>query len=85
MASATGDSPSRQKVGSVVFPEAAFGAPDTTANIPFLSRLAAVRWAFRWVASIMCAPAFEYSDCWVEDARLVVLNACDAADRPRRR
>ena len=25
--------------------------------------------------------AFEYSDCWVEDARLVVLNARDASDR----
>lgn len=25
--------------------------------------------------------AFEYSDCWVDDARLVVLNAMDAADR----
>jgi glycerol-3-phosphate dehydrogenase len=25
--------------------------------------------------------AFEYSDCWVEDARLVVLNARDAADK----
>ena len=25
--------------------------------------------------------AFEYSDCWVEDARLVVLNAADAAQR----
>ena len=25
--------------------------------------------------------AFEYSDCWVDDARLVVLNATDAADR----
>ena len=24
---------------------------------------------------------FEYSDCWVQDARLVVLNACDARDR----
>jgi glycerol-3-phosphate dehydrogenase len=24
---------------------------------------------------------FEYSDCWVEDSRLVVLNACDAAAR----
>ncbi|MEM6651461.1 MAG: glycerol-3-phosphate dehydrogenase [Pseudomonadota bacterium] len=24
---------------------------------------------------------FEYSDCWVDDARLVVLNAMDAADR----
>jgi glycerol-3-phosphate dehydrogenase len=24
---------------------------------------------------------FEYSDCWVEDARLVILNARDAADR----
>ncbi|MGG2324801.1 FAD-dependent oxidoreductase, partial [Salmonella enterica] len=24
---------------------------------------------------------FEYSDCWVEDARLVVLNAMDAAAR----
>ena len=29
------------------------GAPDTAGNIPFLSRLAAVRWAFRWVASII--------------------------------
>ncbi len=34
--------------------------------------------------------AFEYSDCWVEDSRLVVLNARDAADlgadiRPRTR
>ena len=28
---------------------------------------------FRW--------AFEYSDCWVEDSRLVVLNARDAAER----
>lgn len=27
------------------------------------------------------ARAFEYSDCWVEDARLVVLNAMDAAVR----
>ncbi len=26
-------------------------------------------------------PGFEYSDCWVDDARLVVLNARDAADR----
>ena len=24
---------------------------------------------------------FEYSDCWVDDARLVVLNALDAAER----
>ena len=27
------------------------------------------------------ARAFEYSDCWVDDARLVVLNAVDAASR----
>jgi glycerol-3-phosphate dehydrogenase len=27
------------------------------------------------------AKAFEYSDCWVDDARLVILNARDAADR----
>ncbi len=27
------------------------------------------------------ARAFEYSDCWVDDARLVVLNAVDAAER----
>jgi len=26
---------------------------------------------------------FEYSDCWVEDARLVVLNAMDARERAR--
>ena len=24
---------------------------------------------------------FEYSDCWADDARLVVLNALDAAER----
>ncbi len=29
----------------------------------------------------MFSKAFEYSDCWVNDARLVVLNARDAADR----
>ncbi len=29
----------------------------------------------------MFLKAFEYSDCWVNDARLVVLNARDAADR----
>jgi glycerol-3-phosphate dehydrogenase len=28
--------------------------------------------------------AFEYSDCWVDDARLVVLNAVDAANRGAR-
>jgi len=33
--------------------QAALGAPDTTGNSPFLSRLAAVRWAFRCVASII--------------------------------
>ena len=33
--------------------QAAFGAPDTARNSPFCSRLAAVRWAFRWVASII--------------------------------
>jgi glycerol-3-phosphate dehydrogenase len=27
------------------------------------------------------ADAFEYSDCWIDDARLVALNAQDAADR----
>ncbi len=30
------------------------------------------------------AHAYEYSDCWVQDARLVVLNARDAADRGAR-
>ncbi len=38
--------------------QAAFRAPDTTGNIPFLRRLAAVRWAFRWVASIMIRSGF---------------------------
>ncbi len=33
--------------------QSAFGSPDTTGNIPFLGRLAAVRCAFRCVASIM--------------------------------
>ena len=31
----------------------AFGASDTSGNSPFLSRLAAVRCAFKWVASII--------------------------------
>ena len=31
------------------------------------------------------ANGFEYSDCWVDDARLVVLNALDAARARRRR
>jgi glycerol-3-phosphate dehydrogenase len=30
------------------------------------------------------ADGFEYSDCWVEDSRLVVLNAMDAAERGAR-
>jgi len=34
------------------------GALDTAGNIPFLSRLAAVRWAFRCVASIMMRSGF---------------------------
>ena len=33
--------------------QAAFGSADTSGNSPFLSRLAAVRWALRWVASII--------------------------------
>jgi hypothetical protein len=33
--------------------QAPFGASDTSGNIPFFKRLAAVRWAFRWVASII--------------------------------
>ena len=32
--------------------QAAFGTSNTARNIPFLSRLAVVRWALRWVASI---------------------------------
>src|SRR5690606_37661994 len=36
----------------------ALGSPDTTGNIPFLSRLAAVRCAFRCVASIMMRSGF---------------------------
>ena len=33
--------------------QAAFGAPDTSGNRPFFKRLAAVRCAFKWVASII--------------------------------
>jgi len=33
----------------------AFGASDTSGKSPPFNRLAAVRWAFRWVASIMIA------------------------------
>src|SRR5690606_19642314 len=38
--------------------QSALGSPDTTGNIPFLSRLAAVRCAFRCVASIMIRSGF---------------------------
>src|SRR5450631_754847 len=33
--------------------QATLGAADTSGNRPFFKRLAAVRWAFRWVASII--------------------------------
>lgn len=33
--------------------QAAFGSSDTAGKSPFFSRLAAVRWAFKWVASII--------------------------------
>ena len=36
--------------------QAALGASDTSGNSPFLIRLAAERWALRWVASIMTGP-----------------------------
>ena len=39
--------------GSGLGVQAAFGAPDTSGNRPFFKRLAAVRCAFRCVASIM--------------------------------
>ena len=32
--------------------QSALGAPDTSGNIPFPGRLAAVRCAFKWVAAI---------------------------------
>src|SRR5450830_1087377 len=33
--------------------QAAFRTPDTSGNSPFFRRLAAVRWAFKWVVSII--------------------------------
>jgi glycerol-3-phosphate dehydrogenase len=36
---------------------------------------------FRQGLKALFKRGFEYSDCWVDDARLVVLNACDAAAR----
>ena len=33
--------------------QATFGGSDTVRNAPFLRRLAAVLWAFRWVVSII--------------------------------
>jgi glycerol-3-phosphate dehydrogenase len=44
----------------------------------------ACRWRHarrRAAAGPVRARAFEYSDCWVEDSRLVVLNARDAEAR----
>jgi hypothetical protein len=38
--------------------QSTFGSPDTTGNIPFFSRLAAVRCALRCVASIMIRSGF---------------------------
>jgi len=45
-----------------------FGSLDTTGNIPFLRRLAAVRWAFRRVASIMMRSASALRQRAGEDA-----------------
>jgi hypothetical protein len=39
--------------------QAAFGAPNAAGNSPFFKRLAAVRCAFRWVASIMSRSGFD--------------------------
>jgi len=36
---------------------------------------------FKGILEERLKKGFEYSDCWVEDARLVVLNAVDAANR----
>ena len=36
---------------------------------------------FKGILENRLSKGFEYSDCWVEDARLVVLNAVDAANR----
>ncbi len=36
---------------------------------------------FKGILEDRLSKGFEYSDCWVEDARLVVLNAVDAANR----
>jgi hypothetical protein len=49
--------------------QAAFGASNTAGNIPFLSRLAAVRWALRWVASIMTVPVASLRAASVEKIR----------------
>jgi glycerol-3-phosphate dehydrogenase len=47
--------------------------PDTRPHAPTLPEARSIRDDF--------SKGFEYSDCWVEDSRLVVLNARDAADR----
>lgn len=45
--------PSPSQTGTELGVQSALRALDTTGNIPFLSRLAAVRWAFRCMALIM--------------------------------
>ena len=48
--------------------QAAFGAPDTAGNSPFFNRLAAVRCAFRWVASIMMDASKNWPSYGVSDS-----------------
>ena len=50
--------------------QAALCPPDTTGNTPFLNKLAAVRWAFRCVASIMTAPVASLMAASVAKIRL---------------
>ena len=70
-------------------PRSASSSTTTSAGASILPRhhaaLALARDAGRRAAETgLSQRGFEYSDCWVDDARLVVLNARDAA-RPRRR
>src|SRR3546814_1909002 len=61
--------------------QTAFGASDTSGNSPFLSRLAAVRCALRWVASIINWSGFPRL---AERAAKILLNTPSLLHRMKR-
>src|SRR3546814_2048974 len=73
--------PNRNRNGMELRVQAAFGASDTSGNSPFLRRLAAVRCAFGWVASIINWSGFPRL---AERAAKILLNTPSLLHRMKR-